>query len=284
MKTEWKIGIFYIIAVISIFLYDAFTGAFGGVSDSQIYADIVQFSLIYFLIWLVYSSFADQLTLKIGQKYRWLNILNISKLIVISFFALLWILNLNGFFAQDEMKILKKELIESVFDRQRSFKEKEQISNGKTPDEAKAYVASLEPIFQKEKEKFYRYCDGKNSTLYCKINYKWPEYMEITYRYDKESYAFFNQPVRVSYVDGPDYSTGACINFAKPVHENNESKTFYKLFDTGYRLTVDYSQSRHHNVEDTDGQFNEIECRYPVPKESIIDFFHSQNIYIQKQN
>lgn len=284
MKTEWKIGIFYIIAVISIFVYDALTGAFGGVSDSQIYADVVQFSLIYLLIWLVYSSFADQLMLEGGQPYHWLKISNILKLIAIAFFALLWILNLNGFFAQDEMKILKSEMIEKICSRHRNFIEQVQISNAKTPDEAKAYVALLEPLLQKEKEKFYRYCDGKNSTRYCEITYKWPEYMGIAYHYDKESYAFFNQPVRVSYVDEPDYSTGACINFAKPVHENNENKTFYRLFDTGYRLTADYSHSRHYNVEDTDGPFNEVECRYSVPKESIVNFFHSQNVYIQKQN
>lgn len=174
-------------------------------------------------------------------------------------FGFVWINNIS---IQADLKKMKESLIEDTLLNHRAFLEEVEIAKGKTSDEAKAYVASLEPYFQREKEKFYRYCDEKNQTPYCKIVNKFNEDLSITYFYDSESFKFFNHPPHIALLKR---SSELCS--LKTIRRGDNSENVFPVYKKGTRYTavIGYEEGY-----DGDG-FHEADCNTPVPKDKWIE-------------
>lgn len=96
-----------------------------------------------------------------------------------------------------------EDLIEREKDKRIAFA----MYNGKSEKEAEKYVQSFEPQFQREQKKFLKYC-AQNSQ-YCHINsdvrlinlgnflnmlfFEYSRTISVHYRFDPESYRFFNE-------------------------------------------------------------------------------------------
>lgn len=156
-----------------------------------------------------------------------------------------------------KLEKLKERIVSRKFDSDRilKYRYEQEIARGKTPDEAKAYVASLEPQIQREKEKFLRYCDANHPLNYCKIEidpaYPWSQdksKISITYYYDNETFQFFNSGDEVLYEK----------------EHNGIKDHFYRYWFYGFRWEWNYAWGNYNK----DG-FREVDYRHPISREKV---------------
>jgi hypothetical protein len=124
----------------------------------------------------------------------------------------------NGFqnFHDEVIAYDKIRFIDDVIDQEKDKRIALELFYGKSEKEAKEYVQSLEPSFQKEKEKFFQYCakNSQNCTITTSdVSSFSHSVMEslifgyafrtitIHYIFDAESYDFFN---KIKYVGNDD--------------------------------------------------------------------------------
>jgi len=273
-KKSGKIVRFYVIGIIVIWVYFAYIGAFGGVSDSQIYESWIIFSLFYLIFWLLYNIFKNGTNSSLSENNFTANEfishtfvdgfktslpLNILIVVLILVFGLLIF---NGIYRQGDLDKMKDSLISDTLNHHKEFLEDIEKAKGKSDNEAKLYVQSFEPFFQKEKEKFYRYCDGKNLTPYCEVKNNFNEDLSITYHYDNESFKFFNHPPHISLLKR---SSELCSK--KTIRNDDDTENIYPLYKKGTKyIAIDGY------TEGYDGEsFNEADCNSPVPKEKWVE-------------
>lgn len=154
-----------------------------------------------------------------------------------------------------KLEKLKQKILVGHFDDYKIAMHNNQIARGKTPEEAKAYVASLEPQTQREKEKFLRYCDANHPLKYCKIEidpaYPWSQdksKISITYYYDNETFQFFNSGDEVLYEK----------------EHNGIKDHFYRYWFYGFRIEWNYAWGNYNQ----DG-FREVDYRHPISREKV---------------
>ncbi|WP_298693834.1 hypothetical protein [uncultured Sulfuricurvum sp.] len=139
-------------------------------------------------------------------------------IILILIFALTGRSVWNGFqdFHDEVIVYDKIRFIDDVINQEKDKRIALELFYGKSEKEAKEYVQSLEPSFQKEKEKFFQYCTNNSSN--CKITtseissfshspieslifgYAFRT-ITIDYIFDADSYVFFN---KIKYVGNSD--------------------------------------------------------------------------------
>lgn len=281
-KKSNKIVKFYIIGIIVIWIYFAYIGFFGGIRDSQVYGSWIIFSLFFGIFWLLYNIFKNGIKSSLSEENSTANefisktfvsgfksslLINILLLVLIVVFGLLVF---SGVYRQGDLDEMKKSLITDEINHRKEFLEAVEKIKGKSEDEAKLYVESLEPYFQREKEKFYRYCDGKNLTPYCEIKNNFNEDLTITYRYDKESLAFFHQPPHIRMLKKSDE---LCSKNTR--QEGNMSEDVFPIYQKAivYREMDGYTDGY-----DQENSQSEADCSSPISKEKRVKIDPNSNL------
>jgi hypothetical protein len=280
MKIEWKIVIFYTIGLAFLFIIELYNME---PIDSLLIHHFILFNFVFFILLFVYSIF--------NYDFKWISVSSILKITIITVFAFLLLLNMNGFFVQKEIERIKEATISGMLSSHQQFIERVERARGKRPDEIKAYIESLKPLFQKEKEKFYYYCDGKNTTPYCQVMFNNIKEVDITYHYDKESFDFFNQPKHIYNDKYTDYLTSAesginCIdgkkiNIGTSKMNSNKSENFYSIVDKGFNA-IAFCDGEDNGGQRGGGRNYQADCANPIPKENIVEI--APHTYIQKQH
>ena len=157
------------------------------------------------LIFTVVVIMAFIITYKIINlwlKKRWIELkkLLFGLSLVISAIFLLWIAFIFPYphCTKKQIEVMKQELIDGIIQREIKLRELSAKANGNAFIQTEAFTHQL----QKEKEKFYKYCN--NDLLYDNNNCEITRKMEIAmmdrysiytlkYHLDEESSAFFNQ-------------------------------------------------------------------------------------------
>lgn len=101
----------------------------------------------------------------------------------------------------------RQEFVNYLIDGEKDKRIAFAMNNGQSEKEAEKYVQSLEPQFQRERDKFLQYC-AQNSQ-YCQISseinsiklkdflrflfFEYSRTISVHYRFDPESYMFFNE-------------------------------------------------------------------------------------------
>lgn len=145
----------------------------------------------------------------------------------------------NGFqdFHDEVIAYDKIRFIDDVIDKEKDKRIAVELFYGKSEKEAKEYVQSLEPDFQKEKEKFFQYCvkNSQNCTITTSDIHSFSHSaimslifanafrtITIDYTFDSDSYDFFN---KIKYVGNSD-------NFYPRIEDKNAS--IYRWNIVGY--------------------------------------------------
>lgn len=277
-----KIVRFFIIGIIAIWVYYAYIGFFGGIKDSQIYGSWIIFSLFYLIFWLLYNIFKNGINSSLSEDNFTANefisktfvrgfksslLINILLVVLIVVFGLLVF---SGVYRQGDLDKMKDSLITDEINHRKEFLEAVEKIKGKSEDEAKLYVKSLEPYFQREKEKFYRYCDGKNLTPYCEIKNNFNEDLSITYRYDEESLAFFHQPPHIRMLKKSDE---ICSKNTR--QEGNDSEDVFPIYRKAivYRAINGYTEGY-----DKENSQSEADCSSPISREKRVEIDPYSNL------
>ena len=152
---------------------------------------------------------------------------------------------------EPRIKKYKERFIEEQIIYDKNRKRELALFYGFTTKEAEEYISLLKPQYQKEKEKFYKYCGEepfKYKTEQCNINYEIDASIEIidatikttvsiNYVFDEESLIFFNDGNFIECNDYEDFLYGSCnspyvgANYERAFHEYNlEERSFNKKY------------------------------------------------------